>query len=450
MAPDAEGYLTRHGVAERLEVMLRDLTREQPADVASWLQRWVSSSWATVSTSGQLYSSATISPEFGGLLRYCSQQAGAGGGGARGGFSGAGAGTDAGVAPITPGGASAPRERGQWREHITPSTHQRAGRPFYVNTVTGEKRWDPPDVFRDDAPATQASGPMPGSMPVSAPAAAPPVSPRAGVTGDWEAVRVEGGRYFWHNRITREKTWECPPGCVPPAPRAEVPDEWSIHSCEKPGKGLLYFWMNKVTGEKTWSQPPGAPSPPPGGQVLQQPSPRGHTDPAPQYPHTPGGGLGQPPAGLGAAPGEPEWTVHTAPEGRCFWYNRITKEKTWTKPPGAPDAPPEPSAGNPADWEMLTAGDGRQFWFNRRTQEKTWQKPPILNDPASSRAVPSPGMYGGGQDQPLGELPLPPDWKEYKSGDRVFYHNARTNEKSWTRPTGEPNGEKPPSSRPPW
>eukprot|EP00756_Hemistasia_phaeocysticola_P040535 Hpha_TRINITY_DN16868_c2_g1::TRINITY_DN16868_c2_g1_i1::g.152725::m.152725 len=438
MAPDAEGYLQKHGVPERLEVMLRDLTREQPADIASWLQRWVSSSWASVSTGGYQPVTSSISSDFGGVLRFCSQQAASGGGGGGGGGyqpGGGGGGGYAGGAPVTPGGAgSPPRERGQWREHITPGAHQRAGRPFYVNTATGEKRWDPPDVFRDDAPAAQ---PAPMSAPGGMPGVGGGVSPRAGATGDWEAVRVDNGRYFWHNRITREKTWDCPPGCVPPAPRQDVPDEWTIHSCEKPGRGLLYFWMNKITGEKTWSQPPGAPAPPPGGQVLQQPSPRGHTDPA-HHPHAPGGGL--PSAGPPA--GESDWTVHHSPEGRCFWYHRITKEKTWSRPPGAPDAPAEPAVSDPSEWEMLTANDGRPFWFNRRTQEKTWQKPTGLQDGGAPPGVQG-GALGGG-----GEMPLPADWKEFKAGDRVFYHNARTGEKTWTRPTGEP--QMPPSTRPPW
>merc|ERR1719174_1864876 len=72
----------------------------------------------------------------------------------------------------------------------------------------------------------------------------------------------------------------------------------------------------------------------------------------------------------------PEWTEHTAPDGRKYYCHKTTKETTWTKPaPAAPPPqpaqpattpPPAPAADAlPPEWTEHTAADGRKYYSNK-------------------------------------------------------------------------------------
>ena len=63
-----------------------------------------------------------------------------------------------------------------------------------------------------------------------------------------------------------------------------------------------------------------------------------------------------------------EWQVHTAKNGRKFWYNRRTKKSQWNDP-NAKDA----------IWTSHTAKSGKTFYYNKMTKKSTWTKP--LNFP---------------------------------------------------------------------
>lgn len=96
-----------------------------------------------------------------------------------------------------------------------------------------------------------------------------------------------------------------------------------------------------------------------------------------------------------AAPGglPPDWTEHKDPTtGKTYYYNKLTKETTWTKPapklaataplaPGAPKAPAAPGAppapgGLPPDWtEHKDPVTGKTYYYNKLTKETTWEKP---------------------------------------------------------------------------
>eukprot|EP01065_Artemidia_motanka_P025827 TRINITY_DN30780_c0_g1_i1.p1 TRINITY_DN30780_c0_g1~~TRINITY_DN30780_c0_g1_i1.p1 ORF type:complete len:476 (+),score=113.35 TRINITY_DN30780_c0_g1_i1:83-1510(+) len=471
MAHDAKGYLTGNHVAERLEAMLHDLCTEQPADVQSWLRRWLETGWTRVG-GPPVSVKAPLTMEPGGILRFLASAA-----------AEAGA-----MAPdAAPRAAPAPQERGEWREHIAPAGHQRAGRTFYVNTVTGEKRWEAPSAHEqpgeqpapvsdeweavragngnvfwynkvtkvktwerpagapEEPPAPVSTSPSDwrcylsdkpgkenmqwwynvvthqktwqcpegvdpraisqgepmtqspgvGSRP-PAPADAPATQPPA-AEQEWEEIATADGRTFYYNRATKKKTWDRPPEYVPPPQRVAAPGEWKIHSTEKRGS-TRHWWLNTVTGEKTWTQPPGAPAPP-AGSIAE--SPRGADSSAPPVPS--------------AAPAASEWTAHNAPDGRTFWHNKLTKVKTWIRPDGAPE-PPSLTAANPGDWERSKASDGRSFWYNVRTGEKTWQQP------------------HGTEEEPRQGGGLPPGWKEHSADGKVFYVNEITKKKQWEHP----------------
>eukprot|EP00887_Chlorella_sp_A99_P000160 scaffold16.g160.t1 len=112
-----------------------------------------------------------------------------------------------------------------------------------------------------------------------------------------------------------------------------------------------------------------------------------------------------------AAAAKPEWTEHTAPDGRKYYYNSRTKQSAWVKPdelktpaeraaeaaaalgrgPAAAAAPAaaSPAAAAPAakpDWTEHTAPDGRKYYYNSRTKQSSWVKPDELKTPAERAA----------------------------------------------------------------
>lgn len=52
--------------------------------------------------------------------------------------------------------------------------------------------------------------------------------------------------------------------------------------------------------------------------------------PGPAAAAGPGAAAGGPPAAAGAP--KPDWTEHTAPDGRKYYYNNRTKQSSWEKP----------------------------------------------------------------------------------------------------------------------
>eukprot|EP01062_Namystynia_karyoxenos_P055899 TRINITY_DN46908_c0_g1_i1.p1 TRINITY_DN46908_c0_g1~~TRINITY_DN46908_c0_g1_i1.p1 ORF type:complete len:515 (+),score=122.49 TRINITY_DN46908_c0_g1_i1:127-1545(+) len=470
MAVDTpEDYLIKHRVPERLEALLQDLAKKQPADPGEYIRSWTLCNWDKAPEGpGTQLVTARISAEPGSALAFCHAVASS--------------------APMREAG----RQRGQWREHIAQHPHPKAGQVFYLNTVTGEKRWNTPPEFGgsdDNQPPAASSMAVDDSWqavrtpdgrtfwhnkhtrektwdrPHGAPEAPPPP---VGHPSDWRMYISDKpgkeGQRWWHNILTGEKTWTCPPGVAPEdapaqapsapptqpadndqyvecksqdgrsfyfchatgrktwdrpanvvssptaaaavaAPQQQSHSEWKIHSCEKPGRGTQYFWHNPVTGEKTWQQPPGAPAAPQASGSTTPPAAAREAAPSAAAP------IAAPPAP------ESEWQVCVATEGRVFWYNRRTKEKTWDKPAGAPAAPS--ASVDPSEWEQVTMADGRVFWHNPRTKEKSWDRPGAQTQGPPERNPDN----------------LPPGWAAHSTDEgRTFYYNRDTGKKQWHKP----------------
>jgi len=76
--------------------------------------------------------------------------------------------------------------------------------------------------------------------------------------------------------------------------------------------------------------------------------------------------------------------------GKPYYYNRSTKQTTWTRPagpreepntaqPSSPAAPPPASPGSSGEWaEKVDPRSGRPYYYNRATKETTWTKPAAL------------------------------------------------------------------------
>ncbi|KAI8462428.1 MAG: hypothetical protein J3K34DRAFT_527752 [Monoraphidium minutum] len=169
----------------------------------------------------------------------------------------------------------------------------------------------------------------------------------------------------------------------------------------------------------------------------------------------PGPGPGGP--GGGGAPANEGWSEHTAPDGRKYYYNSVTRVSAWVKPeplmtpeeraraaaaklapppaaasstapqhqpppaaarapaPAAPAASSTAAAAAPAGgpdaaavaaaWKEHTAPDGRKYFHNRLTRESRWQMPDEMKAAAARAHLGSPPADGagrGGRSPPRG------------------------------------------------
>ncbi|KAF0465242.1 formin binding protein 3 [Gigaspora margarita] len=68
------------------------------------------------------------------------------------------------------------------------------------------------------------------------------------------------------------------------------------------------------------------------------------------------------------------WTEHTAPDGRTYYYNTVTKQSSWDKPEELKT--PEERALGSCPWKEFTADGGRKYFYNSITKESKWEIPP--------------------------------------------------------------------------
>lgn len=91
--------------------------------------------------------------------------------------------------------------------------------------------------------------------------------------------------------------------------------------------------------------------------------------------------------------GSSTWTVHTAPDGRTYYYNRALGKSSWEKPAEMMSqedkniyySNPERNdkgasltsavAAPSSEWGEFTAPDGKKYYYNRVTKESRWTLP---------------------------------------------------------------------------
>ncbi|KAJ3286015.1 hypothetical protein HDU79_006884 [Rhizoclosmatium sp. JEL0117] len=118
------------------------------------------------------------------------------------------------------------------------------------------------------------------------------------------------------------------------------------------------------------------PIPPSGMPMMPGMPPIPGMPPMPGMPPIPGMGM---PPGMPPVPGmmpqqkEPEWIAHTKPDGKVYYYNRVTQQSTWEKPEELKT--PLERALSACPWKEYKTEDGRKYYSNTVTRETVWKVP---------------------------------------------------------------------------
>ncbi|KAI8050250.1 hypothetical protein BDF22DRAFT_696288 [Syncephalis plumigaleata] len=83
------------------------------------------------------------------------------------------------------------------------------------------------------------------------------------------------------------------------------------------------------------------------------------------------------------------WTEHKAPDGKIYYYNRVTKQSAWEKPDELKSS--DEKTATDSAWVEYTAAGGKKYYYNKNTKETTWTRPSELEESKQIRvASPSP------------------------------------------------------------
>eukprot|EP01012_Entosiphon_sulcatum_P019049 TRINITY_DN23885_c0_g1_i1.p1 TRINITY_DN23885_c0_g1~~TRINITY_DN23885_c0_g1_i1.p1 ORF type:complete len:776 (-),score=117.30 TRINITY_DN23885_c0_g1_i1:30-2357(-) len=115
-------------------------------------------------------------------------------------------------------------------------------------------------------------------------------------------------------------------------------------------------------------------------------------------------GRRQPGLSRSSGPDDP-WREVTTPDGRTYYYNKITKQTRWRKPTDV-------EAELATQWKEARTPDGRIYYYNPSTRETRWTKPEEASPTSSPRAATAaqpPALQGTAQPRTTTAPELPPD-----------------------------------------
>ncbi|KAJ3236316.1 hypothetical protein HDU81_010905 [Chytriomyces hyalinus] len=70
---------------------------------------------------------------------------------------------------------------------------------------------------------------------------------------------------------------------------------------------------------------------------------------------------------------ESDWISHTKPDGKVYYYNKVTHQSTWDKPDELKTPLERALAASP--WKEYKTEDGRKYYSNSATKETVWKVP---------------------------------------------------------------------------
>nr|CAD2136022.1 unnamed protein product [Meloidogyne enterolobii] len=79
------------------------------------------------------------------------------------------------------------------------------------------------------------------------------------------------------------------------------------------------------------------------------------------------------------------WSQHVADNGRIYFYNKVTKVSSWTKP----DELKTSEEKEKSVWREYKTPEGKTYYYNTVTKITTWTKPEILNEVKDEKPEPA-------------------------------------------------------------
>lgn len=234
-------------------------------------------------------------------------------------------------------------------------------------------------------------------------------------SSDWAATTAPDGKTYYYNKVTKETSWDPPPGFGgaggggPPADKGGKGGDFDKGGKGKDGKGKDGKGWDDGKGKDKggwddgkgkgkegkdkggWDDGKGK-----GGWDDGKGNQKGGWDDGKGK----GGDKGKkdsapPPLGPQSAPAPAasggDWKEAQCPEtGKPYWYHRTTKQVTWDRPAdfvpsqaggkgkGAPASAP---AATISEWKEAKDKEGKTYYYNKRTKATQWDPPPGYTAP---------------------------------------------------------------------
>lgn len=146
-----------------------------------------------------------------------------------------------------------------------------------------------------------------------------------------------------------------------------------------------------------------------------------------------------------------EWSEAKDPSsGRTYYYNKVTKATSWTKPAemGAAAAPvaAAPAPGGGADPDNVAANwnettdprSGKVYFYNKVTKKTSWTKPACMTAGTTTvtTAVATPVAATPAAATPAAATPAAGEWAEVKdpNSGKSYWYNKQTKATTWKNP----------------
>lgn len=260
-----------------------------------------------------------------------------------------------------------------------------------------------------------------------------------------ETKAPDQGKSYFYNARTRETTWT----------RPEEKDGVRVLTQEQVDK-LTQKLANSEKKEEAQQQPdysqggmPGYGMPPPGYGSGPPPGFAHHGYPPPwamggQGGYPPPGSWGMPPQGMEMC----DWSEHTAPDGKKYYFNSKSGESVWEKPKELADFERRQGGGQQAPPSSMTqvtaaptttvkddtgAAVAKAEAAAKAAALATTAKTPM---PSEKPKASTPAAGSGDKSRPVSSTPVHgTPWCVVWTGDnRVFFYNPSTKTSVWERP----------------